>query len=151
MSTAIADFTRARQVKGVISITLLIMLTLGCAVTLISRYDEQIDKKATELQQKMDRFLTGLDVAGQATYAQSKDFYEEYLIELRSILVRAQSRPKNSITEQQLGFMIKNLRELRTMHEAGRLEKETINTTRDLFNAAWRSVITLELAKKRGE
>jgi hypothetical protein len=99
-------------------------------------------------------FLTKLETVAEtpeAQYAQHNQFYDDYLVELRSVLVRAQSHPKNSITEKQINLMIDNLKQLRTLHEAGSLDASTLSSTRDLFNQAWRATITLELTKKRGE
>lgn len=39
--------------------------------------------------------------------------------------------------------MIDNLKQLRTLHEAGSLDASTLSSTRDLFNQAWRAIITL--------
>lgn len=136
--------------SGVIA-GLVLSVFLACSVKLISNYDEQIDKSATSLQIDMDRFLTKLADDPQPSYAKSKDFYDEYAVELRSLLLRAQSHPKNSQTEQQIGLMMKSLDDLRTMHQAGPIDDEVLKTTRDLFNQSWKAIITLEMAKKRGE
>ncbi len=136
--------------KALILLMLSVAITAACTLTLISSYDEQIDKTATELQKKMDHFLTSLQADLQPAYQESKAFYDDYLIELRSVLVRAKSHPKNSITEKQIELMMGNIEELRAMHKEGALDTEAIDTTRDLFNTGWRAVITLELAKKRG-
>lgn len=77
-----------------------LLLLVGCPVTLISHYDPEIDRSATALQKEMDSFLTKLETVAEtpeAQYAQHNQFYDDYLVELRSVLVRAQSHPKNSI------------------------------------------------------
>jgi len=150
MSTATSVQRPARRVGPLFLLTIWLALSAGCTVTLISRYDEQIDKSATALQRKMDGFLTSLEATPQPTYQDKKNFYSDYLVELRSVLVRAQSHPNNTITEHQLELMIQNLEALRQLHEAGPVDGQAIATTRDLFNQAWRAIITLELAKKRG-
>lgn len=129
---------------------LLLVGALACSVTLISNYDEQIDTAATSLHKEMDAFLTSLDATPQPSYEESQSFYDGYLVELRSVLLRAQSHPKNSQTEQQLELMIRNLGELQEMHKAGTIDPGAVAATRELFNTGWKAIITLEIAKKGG-
>lgn len=135
-------------------LTSLLLVSAGCTVTLISAYDPEIDASATKLQKGMDTFLTLLDTqAGspEARYEQRKAFYPQYLVNLRSVLLRAQSHPKNTLTEKQLTLMINNLTQLEFIHQTGPLDPAVISTMRDLFNQGWKAIMTLELAKKRGE
>jgi hypothetical protein len=118
---------------------------------LIAPYDEQIDQSATALQRRMDAFLTTLAEKGigqEARYEANKEFYAQYGVDLRSLLIRAQSWPKNNLTENQLNLMLNNLEQLRTAHADAPLSAEAITTFRDLFNQGWRAILTLELAKK---
>jgi hypothetical protein len=144
---------RARS-GAVAGLALLVAVAaFGCAVRLISDYDREIDRAATRLQREMDTFLTRLEVASgtpAAGYAPHAGFYPDYLVALRSVLVRAQSHPQNRITEEQLLLMIDSLEQLRLAHEAGPLDPAAIRAARNLFNQAWRAIITVELAKKRG-
>jgi hypothetical protein len=129
-------------------------LLAGCQITLVSAYDPEIDHAATTLQKKMDGYLTELQAnlgTAAAQYEQNKPFYEEYMVDLRSVMIRAESHPDNTLTVKQLKLMMDNLDQLRTLHQAGPLSTEVIDTTRDLFNQGWRAIITLELAKRRGE
>jgi hypothetical protein len=122
-------------------------------VALIASYDEQIDQSATALQKRMDAFLTSLSEKGtgpQAKYEANKEFYAEYGVDLRSLLIRAQSWPKNKLTEDQLTLMLANLEQLKIAHADAPLSAEAIKTFRDLFNQGWRVILTLELAKKVG-
>ena len=145
---------RRRVPAGTIVLALLVVAAAwGCSVRLISDYDREIDRAATRLQREMDGFLTRLEVdAGTpaAEYSANAKFYPEYLVDLRSVQVRAQSQPRNRITEEQLALMIDSLEQLRRLHAAGPLDPGAIRTARNLFNQAWRAIITVELAKKRG-
>jgi hypothetical protein len=127
----------------------------GCSnVKLISDYDQQIDVGATRLAREMDRFLVKIEDKAdtpQAEYEANREFYLDYEVELRSLLLRARSHPKNSQTEEQLVRMLDSLEALKTVHELGPLPEEQIDVTRDLFAQAWQGIITLEMAKKRGE
>ena len=50
-----------------LTVAILAVLCAGCAVTLISPYDEQIDRGATDLQKEIDGFLTGFESATPAS------------------------------------------------------------------------------------
>ena len=131
----------------------LVLGLAGCHVTLISSYDPEMDRVATSLQKKMDAFLTRLEIhAGesQANYSWDQAFYQDYLVELRSARLRAQSDDTNEFTAKQLTLMMDNLEQLRLAHEAGPLPLPTIQATRDLFNQSWQAIIGREMAKRRG-
>ncbi len=126
----------------------------ACAVKLVSGYDEHIDSAATELQRRMDAHLTRLaTIEGEpeADFDANRQFYDDYEVDVRAVRVRAQAHEKNDLTEKQLELMLDSLDELRTVHEAGALGKDTIDTLRTLFNTAWGAIIKLEVAKKRGD
>jgi hypothetical protein len=146
---------RIRLCAALLLAPLLCLPLAGCTrITLISAYDEQIDHSASELQQRMDAFLTMLaDKEGtpEASYEANRDFYSDYAVGIRAVKVRALAQPKNSITVQQLDLMSNSLEELRKAHEDAPISAEAVPTFRDLFNQAWGAIIALELAKKRGE
>ena len=126
----------------------------GCtSVTLISRYDEQVDQSATALLKQMDAFLAKLQTASGAAaeYEANKDFYSDYAVELRALKVRAESQAKNAPTVQQIELMQRNLEQLEAAHKSGPISPAAIPTFRDLFEQGWRAILTLELAKKRGD
>lgn len=126
---------------------------LACSVTLVSSYDEQIDRAATELQTRMDRFLTALeqDTGAAAVYDRHRAFYRNYAVDLRAVELRAGTHPKNRSSLEQYRLMRESLEDLRRTHEASRSPgPDFVRQTRELFNQAWRSIIALEVAKKRG-
>jgi hypothetical protein len=143
--------TRRPAAARLVLLALVLAGAAGCAITLISPYDEQIDKTATALQLEMDTFLTSLVATPQPPYAEKRQFYTDYEVKLRSVLLRAQSHPKNQLTVQQIDLMMKNLGELQQAHEAGPMDPAMVATMRNLFNLGWQAIIKLELAKKRGE
>lgn len=131
----------------------LLLGLIGCQITVISPYDPEMDKAATALQKKMDVFLTNLEThpgLPQADYTWDASFYDDYLVELRSLHLRAQSQANNEETAKQLKLMMDNLQQLRLAHEAGPLALPTIQATRDLFNQGWQAIITVELARRLG-
>lgn len=131
-------------------------LSIGaCAsVQLVGQYDEQVDQGATRLQKGMDTFLTRLEAlpagAPERHYAASRPFYLDYGVDLRALETRAASLPKNAPTVEQLQLMERNVESLRATHESqDGLGAAAIAQFRTLFNAGWRAILTLELAKKR--
>lgn len=156
MGTVLANPTmvRARPRWPALVALLALLLGAGCQITLISSYDEQIDHSATELQKRLDGFLTSLARnAGTpaAAYDANATFYDDYAVELRALRVRAASQPQNTITMKQVDLMLDSLENLRTLHQAGAVTPDAITTIRDLFAQSWEAILTLELAKKRGD
>jgi hypothetical protein len=148
----VSPLYRIRLCAALMLAPLLGLPVAGCAR--ITAYDEQIDHSASELQQRMDAFLTMLadkEGAPEASYEANRDFYSDYAVGIRAVKVRALAQPKNSITVQQLELMSNSLEELRKAHADAPISAEAVPTFRDLFNQAWGAIIALELAKKRGE
>lgn len=144
---------RKRGASRFLSVALAFVLS-ACSVTLISSYDEQIDRAATALQKQMDAHLTKLEAASgtDVTFDSNKQFYQDYLVDLRAVELRASTHPENQQSLGQYGLMLDNLEDLRSTHETeGTLSAAYIGTLRELFNQGWRAIITLEVAKKRGE
>lgn len=133
-----------------------VALALGACITvkLAGDYDEQIDASATDMQKRMDAFLTRLEIlpAGDPGrgYSRNQQFYTDYAVDLRAVETRARSLPKNSITVQQVELMESSVEELRNVHQAQNdVSNAAIVQYRQLFNTAWTAVLTWELAKKR--
>lgn len=127
---------------------------LGCQVMMISSYDPEMDKTATALQKKMDAFLTKLEThtgLPQTDYGWNTSFYDEYLVELRSLHLRAQSDTESPVIAKQLQLMMDNLQQLRLAHEEGSLSPSTLQDTREVFNEDWQVIIAREMAKRRGD
>lgn len=127
---------------------------LACTVRWTATYDEHIDQAATELQIRMDAYLTRLENTGpgEGLFEDSRGFYDDYAVGIRSVRIRAQAHEQNDITLQQLDRMLASLQELRRQHqEADRLSPAYVRTVRELFNTGWAAVIAWEVAKKRGQ
>ena len=77
----------------------------GCAIRLIADYDENVDKATTEIQRKVETFLTRLErnVGTPAVdYSQYVALYDDVRVDLSALKVRASAIPKNSITVEQI-------------------------------------------------
>lgn len=140
--------------RGTSALIVLAVVLAGCAqIRLIGPYDEQIDRAATELQKRMDRFLVQIaadPTAPEARYESNKAFYIDYEVDLQSVLVRAQAQPKYPIVQQQFTLMLDSLQQLRTAHQSGPLSAEVVTALRVDFNQAWGAIIKLQMELKRG-
>lgn len=147
------SFTCRRGQRPPVLALVLALCASACTVTLISPYDQVFDQTATALQRQLDGHLTRLEAgpAGDsATFAFNATFYTQYEVELRSLLVRARSLPRNQPTATQLEALMASVAELKQQHQAStRLSPAYIRTARDLLNQSWQAVLALELAKKR--
>lgn len=129
-----------------------LLLVLGCGATRVAPYEEHVEAAVVELQPALDRFLTeaALD-PGSASYAHAAGFYTGCALRLRTTLMWARSHPHNDETVEQLELMLENLESLRAAHESGPLDPAACRVFRDMFNTGWTAILTLELAKKRGD
>ena len=135
-------------------ISLLYVLSIiGCAnIRLIADYDEQIDTSITSFQRKVEAFLTYLERnAGkdEAKYENNTKFYDEAMVDLSAIRVRAAANPKNEITIKQIDLLYENIGNLEKLHKLG-IPAEQIFPIRTAINSTCTAILKLEIAKKRG-
>jgi hypothetical protein len=132
---------------------LLVLVAVGCTnIRLIADYDEQIDKSVTDLQRKVETFLTGLERNAStppAAYHANVKFYDEAKVDLSAIRVRAAAIPKNDITLTQLDLLADSLGKLEQLHQSG-ISRAHIAPVRSALNTSFTSILKLEIAKKRG-
>jgi hypothetical protein len=138
---------------------ILILIVVAVAATactnvqLIADYDVQVDRSATRLAKDMDRYLLNLKImidTPAAEYKYHQRFYRDYEVDLWATLRRARSHPQNEQTTRQLELMLDSLDALQAVHELSPLPEGQITVTRELFNQSWQAILTLEMAKKRG-
>jgi PHP family Zn ribbon phosphoesterase len=140
--------------RVIAAFALTIALTLpGCAVHLISNYDETTDKAVTALQKKTEAHLISLESAGSpdCTYENHKPFYDEAKVDVSAIEVRAAAIAANEITTQQVHLLANSLDSLEKLHQMSCLSKEQIQPLRNQFNSSFTAILKLELAKRRVE
>ncbi len=133
------------------------LMIAACTVKLISDYDEALDRAASDLQIKVEAFLVKMQASAgtpDGEYAKNSTFYDEVKVALSAMRLRAEATPKNELTVEQIGLLEKNLENLRQLHESAGpagLSKTVVATTRTLLNTQFKAILTLELAKKRGQ
>lgn len=133
---------------------LVIVVSSGCAVTLVSKYDERTEKYATDIRDQVDTFLTSLERnSGEpaADYAQNTKFYDDTNVSLRGMLNRASQIEKNKITVKQTNLLIQNVDALEKLHIIGPLNQISIKSSRSSFESLCGAIIKFEILKKRGE
>jgi hypothetical protein len=135
----------------------------GCQVRLISDYDPQVDAAVMQLHRKVEAFLLQIQAAAASTlpeaairrsYAANEAFYRDVQVDLASIRLRAESTPHNDLTIEQIALLTASIEDLRQLHERagdGGLRPEVITPARLAMQSHFGSIITLELAKQRGE
>jgi hypothetical protein len=126
----------------------------GCAVKLISSYDETTDTTVTALQKKTEAHLVALEGAEglpECKFEKQKQFYETAKVDISAITVRAAAIPKNEITTKQTALLSTSLENLEKLHKIACLSRDQIALSRDQFNVSFTGILKLELAKRRGE
>lgn len=151
-----SDLDRILNTRRLVgSLLLVAVLALpGCAVKLISSYDETTDKTVTALQKKTEAHLVALEaVEGlpECRFEKHKPFYEEARVDVSAIAIRAAAIPKNEITTEQTFLLSKSLENLENLHKLSCLSKDQIAILRTQFNSSFTAILKLELAKRRGE
>jgi GTPase Era involved in 16S rRNA processing len=138
---------------GAAFLTIAVALS-GCAVKLISSYDETTDKTVTALQKKTEAHLVALEAVDglpECKYEQHKQFYSEAKVDVSAIAVRVAAIPKNDITTEQTMLLTSSLESLEKLHKIACLSKDQIAPLRTQFNSSFTAILKLELAKRRGE
>lgn len=138
---------------GAAFLTIAVALS-GCAVKLISSYDETTDKTVTALQKKTEAHLVALEAVDglpECKYERHKQFYSEAKVDVSAIAVRAAAIPKNDITTEQTMLLTSSLETLEKLHKIACLSKDQIAPLRTQFNSSFTAILKLELAKRRGE
>lgn len=131
-----------------------VLAGLGCQIKLVADYDEITDRSVTALQREFELFFIDLErnlYTPDAEYENYVGFYDEVRAELSVIRVRAAARPKNEITVEQLDLVAQNVDNLEELHKLGFESPEELEPLRIAFQQSFQAILTLELAKKRGQ
>jgi hypothetical protein len=148
---------RAPRLAAQLLLVVLSAASLGCTVRMLSEYDEITDQTATELQKKVEGFVTKMAaVAGTPAgeYARNAEFYDEAMIDARSLKTRASVFPKNDLTVQHAELIEQNLANLRNLHRLGGsagLRPVVATPALSALNQQFAALIKLEIAKRRGK
>jgi hypothetical protein len=85
-----------------------LILVTACNVRWVSEYDAQTDQGVTQLHRKMETFLTALEQqqVPDCLSTEHGQFYQQSLVDVRALKVRAKAIPNNDITLQQLTLLV---------------------------------------------
>ena len=142
-----------KSISAIVSIASLVAIS-GCAVKLVSSYDETTDKTVSALQKKTEAHLVSLEAADglpECVYPKHKTFYDEAKVDVSAIAVRAAAIPKNEITTEQTLLLSSSLATLEKLHKVACISRDQIAPLRIQLNSSFTAILKLELAKKRGE
>lgn len=134
----------------------MLFLLSACNVKWVSQYDAQTDQAVTKLHRNMETFLTTLE--GQQVpdclASEHSAFYQQSLVDVRALKIRAKAIPNNDLTLQQLTLLEDNLT---LMHKVHKLQDSSnsciapglITFNRSNFESIFTAILKFELAKKR--
>lgn len=128
----------------------------ACNVRWVSEYDAQTDQGVTKLHRKVETFLTTLEQqqVPECLSTEHGAFYQQSLVDVRALKVRAQAISNNEITLQQLTLLEDNLSLMSKVHKL----QDNSNTciapgviafNRSSFESMFTAILKFELAKKR--
>ncbi|WP_339721578.1 hypothetical protein [uncultured Paraglaciecola sp.] len=134
----------------------LFILISACNVRWVSEYDAQIDQGITQLHREMETFLTALEQqqVPECLSTEHGLFYQQSLVDVRALKVRAKAIPNNDITLQQLNLLEENLSLMLTLHQTqdrsnSCMAPGMITFNRSNFESIFIAILKFELAKKR--
>lgn len=131
---------------------LLIMILASCAsVQLIAPYDERIEKGITDLQKNTTTFFVKVERQGGSDindYKNHIEFYDHSKVATKSLLIRVGATAQNKKTEEQILLLIQKFELLEKQHKNAGLTPNTIPTLESSFDQIFRSILTLEVAKR---
>jgi hypothetical protein len=138
---------------------LVVLVAVGACTTvrLVSEYDDITDKSATEMQHRVDFFLLRMESAAgtpAGRYSANSATYDSLQSDADALHVRASAVSNNSITLRQVAALDSALADLRKLHQAEGdmgLPSKLAEPSRSAFTSIFTAIITLELAKKRGQ
>ena len=139
----------------------------GCAIRLVSEYDEATDRGVTQLQSDVAAQLTQLkDLIDPQTrkpkhpdceFDKFSGAYSRLAASAHVLVVRNEARQKNTLTTEQLKLLESSIgEELVTVHRESDdkcMNAGAIQVVSDALDQNFRAILKLELAKKlyRGE
>lgn len=149
----------APRLTPLLVILSLVMAMSACTARLVAPYDERLDAMTSSLQKATDAHVTAvMDAArsrdqAQFAYPNFQDGYAKLYLDLRALKVRSASLADNQRTTEQVDLVAQTLELLEIQHlrDTNRqvvASPYMLEDTRDMLNAQYGNILTLELAKK---
>lgn len=136
--------------KGFLMVVLFAATLVSCKVTLIAPYDEVVDQKTAALHETL---LLHLKEWSRSTpeYEEVVDFYDKAEITLDILIARVKETPKSDILTKVLEKALANIKELRSAHESGLVDKNYIDQVYPDFNEQFGAIQRFQMALKRAD
>jgi hypothetical protein len=133
---------------SLIAVAIVGAFVTSCAVVFVGPYDEITDKAINDLAMQTEQFLAKMEATG-GDYESNRSFYRDAKASIRSIRLRAELYEKNEGELKELVLLDQNFDNLAKLHRLGSLTGITGSIARTQIEANFKSLIQIELAKKR--
>ncbi len=131
-----------------------LILVAACHVQLVSDYDEEFVKTASEIQREIDTLLQNQrnpPKGADLSYEANTPAYYKIEVELSSLLALAQSHENNDASIDQVKALIETVHQLEAIHERdNRIPPAAINIEQNTIRTQISSIVRTENAKKAG-
>lgn len=130
-----------------------VLVLSSCTVQLVGPYDETTVKEVTDLHRKVETLLVKLErTAGkpEGKYEGHEATYDTLRVGLRSLRLRVESLQRKENTAGQIDLLSKSLDSLEKLHKIGFKDPEEIAPLRTNFEVLFKSILVVEMGKKRG-
>jgi hypothetical protein len=131
-----------------------LILVAACHIQLVSDYDEEFVKTASDIQKEIDTLLQNQrnpPKGADLSYEANKPAYNKIEVELSSLLALAQSHENNDPSIDQVKALIETVHRLEAIHERdNRVPSAAINIEQNTIRTQISSIVRTENAKKAG-
>jgi len=139
----------------VVAFFCLLIATYGCtSLRLLADHDQKTEEYVTNLQKKVQSFLTKLESSPQAPeshFSKCSESYEQFKNDISSIRVRVKALSQNELTQEQIEILANTLKEFRELHEKkGFMNPSVVVSFETKVNEIFINILKFEIAKKRG-
>lgn len=144
----------ARRWSASIALLLIVVSTVvaGCTVRYIADYDEQVELGITGLHEQVELVLIRVEADGDASaYSEYVEQYQAIRLALAALELRVDAKTKNKLSIDQIQLLRQNLEDMEQTHKGGDMNAEMAVIMRRIVRQQFVAILTLELAKKRGE
>jgi hypothetical protein len=146
-----------KGLTGLKVFALIVMLNLvsGCAVSMMSPYDEETNNRIGMLTDSTNHLLFHLEDLDakkpDCEYENHAEQYRDIKVQLKSFQMYELAKPKNVQTLKQVEALQERISQLVTMHKKQCLPAAAVRVTQHQINSMLGHMIKLESSKRRSE
>lgn len=139
----------------IISFAAAFTLLSGCAVSMMSQYDEKTDERIEKFGESANTLLFQLEEQDaqepECSYDNHTDSYRDLRVQLKTIRMHEQAKPKNTQTQKQVEALQERVDQLITIHKKKCLPAAFIGITQNQINDMLGHMLKLERSKRNQE